>query len=36
MQAVRSLTVRLVGIDLLVSVAAIGAVLIGNYWEAAA
>lgn len=35
-QAVRSLAVRVIGIDLLVSVAAIGAVIIGNFWEAAA
>ncbi|MER7548304.1 cation-translocating P-type ATPase [Spirillospora sp. NPDC127506] len=34
--AVRALTARVVGIDLLVSVAAIGAVIIGEYWEAAA
>ncbi|GAA1895620.1 heavy metal translocating P-type ATPase [Actinomadura bangladeshensis] len=34
--AVRALTARMVGIDLLVSVAAIGAVIIGEYWEAAA
>ena len=34
--AVRALTARTIGIDLLVSVAAIGAILIGNYWEAAA
>jgi Cd2+/Zn2+-exporting ATPase len=34
--AVRALRVRTVGIDLLVSVAAVGAVLIGEYWEAAA
>ncbi|HEX7001885.1 MAG TPA: cation-translocating P-type ATPase [Trueperaceae bacterium] len=35
-QAVRSLAVRIVGIDLLVTVAAIGAVVIGEFWEAAA
>ena len=35
-QAWRSLTAKVIGIDLLVSVAAIGAVLLGNYWEAAA
>ncbi len=35
-KAVRALTVRVIGIDLLVSVAAIGAVIIGNFWEAAA
>ncbi|MEP7764738.1 cation-translocating P-type ATPase [Sanguibacter sp. 25GB23B1] len=34
--ALRALTVRVVGIDLLVSVAAIGAVVIGEQWEAAA
>lgn len=35
-KAVHALTVRVVGIDLLVSIAAIGAILIGNFWEAAA
>ena len=35
-QAMRSLTVRIVGIDLLVTVAATGAVIIGEFWEAAA
>ena len=35
-KAVRAALVRVVSIDLLVSVAAIGAVLVGNYWEAAA
>lgn len=35
-QAVRSLLTKHVGIDLLVSVAAIGAIIIGNFWEAAA
>ena len=35
-KAVRALVAKLIGIDLLVSVAAIGAVLIGNFWEAAA
>src|SRR5690606_26208507 len=35
-QAVRSLAVRIVGIDLLVTVAAVGAVVIGEFWEAAA
>ncbi|TDC61745.1 cation-translocating P-type ATPase [Actinomadura sp. GC306] len=35
-KAVRALAARVVGIDLLVSVAAIGAVIIGEYWEAAA
>ena len=34
--AVRALTARVVGIDLLVTVAAVGAVVIGQYWEAAA
>src|SRR5690606_3057424 len=34
--AVRALLARVVGIDLLVSVAAVGAVFIGEYWEAAA
>jgi Cd2+/Zn2+-exporting ATPase len=34
--AVRALAARIIGIDLLVSVAAIGAVVIGEYWEAAA
>ncbi|WP_131104463.1 heavy metal translocating P-type ATPase [Ornithinimicrobium sufpigmenti] len=31
-----ALTARVIGIDLLVSIAAIGAVIIGEYWEAAA
>jgi Cd2+/Zn2+-exporting ATPase len=35
-KAVRALAARTVGIDLLVSVAAIGAVIIGNFWEATA
>src|SRR5690606_33763807 len=35
-QAVSSLAVRIVGIALLVPVAAAGAVVIGEYWEAAA
>ncbi|NLD85049.1 MAG: cation-translocating P-type ATPase [Actinomycetales bacterium] len=35
-KAVDALRVRHIGIDLLVSVAAIGAILIGNFWEAAA
>ena len=35
-KAARALAVRTVGIDLLVSVAAIGAIVIGNFWEAAA
>jgi len=34
--AARALTARVVGIDLLVSVAVIGALIIGQYWEAAA
>lgn len=36
MNAVRALGAKIIGIDLLVSVAAIGAVIIGQYWEAAA
>jgi Cd2+/Zn2+-exporting ATPase len=35
-KAVRALLVRTIAIDLLVSTAAIGAVVIGQYWEAAA
>ncbi len=35
-KAWRALTARVIGIDLLVSVAAIGAIIIENYWEAAA
>ncbi|MCT1829448.1 heavy metal translocating P-type ATPase [Brevibacterium luteolum] len=35
-KAARALMVRFISIDLLVSIAAIGAVLIGNFWEAAA
>ncbi|MDN6300274.1 MAG: cadmium-translocating P-type ATPase, partial [Micrococcaceae bacterium] len=35
-KGVRALTAKLIGIDLLVSIAAIGAVIIGNFWEAAA
>lgn len=35
-KAIRALTAKVVGIDLLVSVAAIGAVIVGNFWEAAA
>ncbi|HLS26650.1 MAG TPA: cation-translocating P-type ATPase, partial [Beutenbergiaceae bacterium] len=35
-KAARALGARVIGIDLLVSVAAIGAVIIGEYWEAAA
>src|SRR5699024_8376743 len=34
--AVRSLQVKFISIDLLVTIAAIGATLIGNFWEAAA
>jgi Zn2+/Cd2+-exporting ATPase len=34
--AARALRSRVVGIDLLVSIAAIGAIVIGEYWEAAA
>lgn len=36
MKAVRALIAGVVGIDLLVSVAAIGAIVVGNFWEAAA
>lgn len=36
LSAIRALTTKMISIDLLVSVAAIGAVLIGNFWEAAA
>ncbi len=35
-RTMRALLVRVIGIDLLVSVAATGAVIVGNYWEAAA
>src|ERR1035437_5638097 len=35
-KAARALAARVVGIDLLVSVATMGAVIIGQYWEAAA
>jgi len=35
-KAWRALTSRVIGIDLLVSVAALGAIILGNYWEAAA
>ena len=35
-KAVRALVLRVVGIDLLVSVATIGALVIGQFWEAAA
>jgi Cd2+/Zn2+-exporting ATPase len=34
--AMRALTAKVIGIDLLVSIAAIGAIIIGQYWEAAA
>src|SRR5699024_7874447 len=34
--AVRALVTKMISIDLLVSVAAIGATIIGNFWEAAA
>ncbi|MGZ0212845.1 MAG: heavy metal translocating P-type ATPase [Actinomycetales bacterium] len=36
LSAIRALGARIIGIDLLVSVAAIGAIIIGQYWEAAA
>lgn len=36
LKAVRALMVRTIAIDLLVSIAAMGAVIIGEYWEAAA
>lgn len=36
LSAVRALATKMISIDLLVSVAAIGAVIIGNFWEAAA
>lgn len=36
LSALRALRGRIIGIDLLVSVAAIGAIVIGEYWEAAA
>ena len=36
LKAARALRVRVVGIDLLVSVAAVGGVIIGQFWEAAA
>ncbi|WP_448070871.1 heavy metal translocating P-type ATPase [Georgenia yuyongxinii] len=35
-KAVRALLAKVIGIDLLVSVASIGAIIIGEYWEAAA
>lgn len=34
--AFRALLIKVVGIDLLVSVAAVGAIIIGNFWESAA
>lgn len=34
--AIRALSTKMISIDLLVSVAAIGAIIIGNFWEAAA
>ena len=36
LKAVRALMIKVIGIDLLVAIAAIGAILIGNFWEAAA
>lgn len=36
LKAYRSLRVKFIAIDLLVSIAAIGAIVIGNFWEAAA
>ena len=36
LSAVRALGARVIGIDLLVTVASVGAVVIGQYWEAAA
>ncbi|RMB61807.1 heavy metal translocating P-type ATPase [Tessaracoccus antarcticus] len=36
LKAISALAVKYISIDLLVSVAAIGAILIGNFWEAAA
>src|SRR5690625_6678884 len=36
LKAVRALTVKVIAIDLLVSIAAVGALIIGQYWEAAA
>lgn len=35
-KALRALSVKVIGIDLLVAIAAIGALIIGNFWEAAA
>ena len=34
--AIRALSTKMISIDLLVSIAAIGAIIIGNFWEAAA
>ncbi|WP_417508394.1 heavy metal translocating P-type ATPase [Microbacterium sp.] len=36
LKALRALRVKFISIDLLVSIAAIGAIVIGNFWEAAA
>ncbi|MGO4956175.1 heavy metal translocating P-type ATPase [Luteococcus sp. Sow4_B9] len=36
LNAVRALTNRVIGIDLLVTIAAVGAILVRNFWEAAA
>lgn len=36
LSAIRALQVKFISIDLLVAIAAIGAVVIGNFWEAAA
>jgi len=36
LKAVRALMVKVIAIDLLVSIAAVGALIIGQYWEAAA
>lgn len=36
LHAVRALLARVIGIDLLVAVASVGAIVIGQYWEAAA
>lgn len=35
-KAWRAITAKVIGIDLLVTVAAVGAIIIGTYWEAAA
>ena len=35
-KAWHAMTAKIIGIDLLVAVAAIGAIIVGNYWEAAA